>query len=393
MSDETTPDEPYADDEVAKSMGIVPDDPAPPGPWRPAGAQHLLTPTGYPQSVIWDEYRGEIRYRTIHEIMGLILAEMPAIGKTQRNESQKFNFRGIDDVLEQMTPLLGKYGAFYTPHVLERISDRRTTSGGSTMYEVNLHVRYVFHGPGGDEVDASGWGEGTDMGDKATSKAMTMAMKYVVVQVFAVATQEQSQADGDRYTPEETTDPRNVAATEGAIVALLDRLRPVLDALGGYPEEWRNQPASPERPGGYKLESLEAMVIGDRPRAPQTYVEWMLAVLDRVEMPAAPAAADEPAPTDEAPQPPCELCGSTRAQRVEVEGVLRCSNPKDCEARAEKRAQQASDPPPAETPDTARDDEPAPVDCTGCGQPIGPDEALVWDDAERPFHAEHLETL
>jgi len=73
----------------------------------------------------------------------------------------------------------------------------------STSYEVNLHIRFTFYGARGDSVVASMWGEGTDMGDKATNKAMTMALKGVLAQSFAVSTQESYDTDGK--TNEETT--------------------------------------------------------------------------------------------------------------------------------------------------------------------------------------------
>jgi hypothetical protein len=143
--------------------------------------------------------------RSVYERMIAIIDELPAIGKTQRNQQQNFMFRGHDDVMNALNPLLAKHGVFVVPNVLERIVSERTTSKGSTMYEVNLHVRYTFWGAQGDSFTASGWGEGTDMGDKATSKAMTMAFKYVVGQAFALATAEMSDSDNDRHSAEETT--------------------------------------------------------------------------------------------------------------------------------------------------------------------------------------------
>lgn len=133
---------------------------------------------------------------TVYDRLLRIIEELPAIGKTQRNEQQHFMFRGHDDVMNALNPLLAKWGVFIVPSVLERVAETRTTTRGSTMYEVNLHVRYTFWGLGGDSFTASGWGEGTDMGDKATSKAMTMAFKYVIGQVFALATEDTADPDG-----------------------------------------------------------------------------------------------------------------------------------------------------------------------------------------------------
>ena len=147
---------------------------------------------------------------TIYMQIARILADLPAIGKNQRNQQQGFSFRGIDDVLDALNPLLAKHGVFFVPTVLERQESARQTRNGGTMWVVDLHVQYTFYGPSGDSIVASGWGEGTDSGDKATQKAMTGAMKYVLFQVFAIATNEQAESDSDHTTPEPTTRPTRV---------------------------------------------------------------------------------------------------------------------------------------------------------------------------------------
>lgn len=142
---------------------------------------------------------------TIHERIAAIVRALPAIGKGQRNTQQNFMYRGHDDVMNELNPLLSKYQVFFAPTVLERVTAQRTTSKGNVLYEVNLHVQYAFFGPRGDFILASAWGEGTDSGDKSTNKAMTMALKNVVAQVFAVSTEENSRYDTDAHTDEATT--------------------------------------------------------------------------------------------------------------------------------------------------------------------------------------------
>lgn len=142
--------------------------------------------------------------RTIQQRMLAILDELPAIGKDQRNTQQDFMFRGHDDILNALNPLLAKHGVFIVPNVIERTADKRATSRGSIMYEVNLHIEFTFWGADGSKLTASTWGEGTDMGDKATNKAMTMAFKNVLNQAFSISTQEMSYADSDASSPEET---------------------------------------------------------------------------------------------------------------------------------------------------------------------------------------------
>lgn len=140
---------------------------------------------------------------TIHQRMIAIIGALPAIGKTQRNTQQGFMFRGQDDMLNALNPKLAEHGVFIIPDVIERVVAQRQTAKGSIMFEVNLHVRFTAYGADGDSVTGSAWGEGTDMGDKATSKAMTMAFKYWLTQAFAISTADAP--DPDRGAAEEST--------------------------------------------------------------------------------------------------------------------------------------------------------------------------------------------
>lgn len=167
---------------------------------------------------------------TIHQRMVEVLGELPAIGKDARNEQQNFMYRSHDDVLNALNPLLAKWGIVVVPEVLERIPERRQTRSGSVMYEVNLLVRYRFYGSDGDFIEASAWGEGTDSGDKATNKAMTMAFKNVLAQSFAVSTAESRDSDGE--TPEETI---FASAEEQAARAALSSVLSEMQALDPDP--------------------------------------------------------------------------------------------------------------------------------------------------------------
>ena len=138
----------------------------------------------------------------VHQRMVSILAELPAIGKDTKNQQQGFMYRSHDHVLNALNPLLAKHGVFVVPNVLERITGERHTKSGSVMYEVNLRVEFTFYGAAGDSVTGSAWGEGTDTGDKATNKAMTMAFKNILAQSFAVSTSDT--IDSDAHSPEDT---------------------------------------------------------------------------------------------------------------------------------------------------------------------------------------------
>lgn len=132
----------------------------------------------------------------IHAKMAAVLAALPAIGKggTAPASMGGYKFRGIEQVLDALNPILSEQGVYYTPRVIERVvgTDR------GKMHVVNLHVEYTFHCADGSSVTASVWGEGSDTGDKSTQKAMTAAQKYMLFQVFAIATEDQANSDSDR---------------------------------------------------------------------------------------------------------------------------------------------------------------------------------------------------
>jgi hypothetical protein len=159
--------------------------------WRWTMADYQWGPGAYPPP-------------PVHILWAWIVDELPAIGRNRRNEQQSFDFRGIDDVLNALNPLLGRYGVTFRPRVLERTTAQRTTRNGTVNYEVNLHVAFDVVGPAGDSFVIDAWGEGTDAGDKATNKATTGAYKYALFPALAIATEDMSRNDQDGHPTVET---------------------------------------------------------------------------------------------------------------------------------------------------------------------------------------------
>lgn len=266
----------------------------------------------------------ESEHPNIYELMGRILAELPAIGKDQHNTQQGFYYRGMDDVLNALNPILSKYGVFVVPDVIERLNGTRTTAKGGILYEVNLHVRFRFYGPAGDFVEASGWGEGTDSGDKATNKAMTNALKYVLFQAFAISTEEQSAMDSDRYTPEGTVADEVQCSRCGDVIegARSDRepMRAHLVAVHGFvrqddgtvlqPRPAEAPTSPPETPQDTPAPADDADTPQDTPTAP-------LALVPDPD----PQPVDEPG--DNARALPGEIDWATTAKGSELRDYLK----------------------------------------------------------------------
>lgn len=149
----------------------------------------------------------------IFAAMAAILAEMPPIAKESGNTGGSgsggginYKFRGIDAVQIELSPLCGKHGVFFLPRVIERIPEARKTGAGGTMWVVHLHIEFTFYAADGSSVTADAWGEGTDMGDKATAKAHTGAMKSALLAAFNIATAESARLDPDHDTPDDSVE-------------------------------------------------------------------------------------------------------------------------------------------------------------------------------------------
>ena len=161
----------------------------------------------------------------IYKSITKIMEEIPAIGKDQTNKTQGFKYRGIDDVMNTLQPLLSKNKVFIVPQILEQTREERTTNkGGNLIYSI-CKIKYIFYAEDGTYIEAVTVGEGMDSGDKATNKAMAIAMKYALFQVFCIPTEEMKDPDGE--TPEGSKPKNQLISAEDA-----KRLQEMMEAKG-----------------------------------------------------------------------------------------------------------------------------------------------------------------
>lgn len=141
--------------------------------------------------------------KNIYQSIADIMQEVPSIGKEKVNVQQKFKYRGIDDVMNAFQPILAKNRVFIVPQVLEQKREERTTkNGGNLLYSI-CKIKFTFFAEDGSSVEAITVGEGMDSADKSTNKAMAVAMKYAMFQVFCIPTEDM--IDPDSETPENST--------------------------------------------------------------------------------------------------------------------------------------------------------------------------------------------
>jgi len=140
---------------------------------------------------------GKPKLGLIYERMARIMEQVPAIGKDGENKVQNFRFRSIDQVYDVLHRLLADNHVFFTPHVvsqerqvLDRLDKQSGKKVGHTVLTC-LSVKYIFHCA--DDGSCLEVGpipaEAADSGDKASAKALSMALKYVLLQTFCIPIQ------------------------------------------------------------------------------------------------------------------------------------------------------------------------------------------------------------
>lgn len=143
---------------------------------------------------------------SIYEAISGVISECKSIPKEKKNAQQNFKYRGVDDVMNALQPLLAKYHVFVVPEVLEQCREERESSrGGNLLYSI-LKVRYTFYAEDGTNVSAIVVGEGMDCADKSSNKAMSAAFKYACFQVFCIPTEDMRDPDADSYTLDNAVD-------------------------------------------------------------------------------------------------------------------------------------------------------------------------------------------
>jgi len=118
------------------------------------------------------------------------------ITKDRKNQLQNYQFRGIDDVFNALSPLLARHGLCILPRIKSRaVTERQTNKGGVIFYVVvEAEFDFVAMSDGSLHTIAT-IGEAMDSSDKATNKAMSAAYKYAAFMAFAIPTEGDNDAD------------------------------------------------------------------------------------------------------------------------------------------------------------------------------------------------------
>jgi hypothetical protein len=172
----------------------------------------------------------------VYQAVAAVMSDVEVVRKADRNQQQGYSFRGIDAVINAVGPMLRKHGVIVVP-TLESSEYATVVIGAkrTEMGHAQIIVTFTWYGPEGDSFQCRVAAEAMDSGDKAVSKAHSVALRTALIQTLALPTDE---VDPDASTYQRGT--RKAATqTEG----------PPTRVARAQPEPPREPPLTPATTG------------------------------------------------------------------------------------------------------------------------------------------------
>ncbi len=195
----------------------------------------------------------------IYAVISACTADLlSGVAKDQKNQAQNFRFRGIDQFMNAVAPVIARNGLVVLPRVQTKWQEERQTAKGGAIYFTHLHVAFDFVAVAdGSLHTVETEGEAMDSADKSTNKAMSAALKYALMQAFMIPTEDMQDADAHTPEPSVRIDTTIAMPTAWAAAkdALKDRLekaatRAEIDAVRGS-EDWNRLVKGEGVPSGW----------------------------------------------------------------------------------------------------------------------------------------------
>jgi hypothetical protein len=122
----------------------------------------------------------------IQEALVAAMRDICKIGIGKTSKADKYNYRGIDAAMNEMSPILVNHKITVTPRYSELSLTKYERTEGKFSHCVTVKGSFTFTAPDDSSVVAEAYGESIDAGDKATIKAQTVAFRTVLFQQFIV---------------------------------------------------------------------------------------------------------------------------------------------------------------------------------------------------------------
>lgn len=113
------------------------------------------------------------------------------IGKTQTNAVQNYRFRGIEQAMNEMSPIMVNHGITVASRYCDLSIESRIKGdpkdAKATRF-VTLKGMFTFTAEDDSFITSEAYGEAMDSGDKAVIKAQSVAYRTALFQLFVVPT-------------------------------------------------------------------------------------------------------------------------------------------------------------------------------------------------------------
>lgn len=176
-------------------------------PDQPSTVQAPLEDVNYDRNEIHDAAAVPV-----HVAWARVMADVQSIAKGDRRDDVggRYNFRGVDRVVNAVGPALRRHGVLVLPTKVLSIEHREArTAKGTVMDDCTVTVQWTIVGPDGDSLPTlESAGQATDTQDKATSKAISVAQRVLFLASLQIPTQDpdidRGHERGERPTPKAT---------------------------------------------------------------------------------------------------------------------------------------------------------------------------------------------
>ena len=175
----------------------------------------------------------------VHDAINAVMRDVTFLEKGDKNTHQGFNFRGIDSLMNRVGPAMRKHNLIATPYLVDKptFGTKKTKSGEAKTVDIVVDV--IFEGPDLSQKVVRVPAESFDSGDKATAKAMSVALRTAYLQTLCLPTDE---PDPDSFSYEIVDDGAKAEFIEKMMqVDDLDDLRKMQARAkhAGAEKEWR----------------------------------------------------------------------------------------------------------------------------------------------------------
>lgn len=140
-----------------------------------------------------------------------INAKIKAITKGQKNKDQGYQYRGIDDVMNELHQYFVEEKVLILPKFQKAYREERKSRNGGILIYTTVEYTYELVAVDGSRETITVQGEGMDSSDKSTNKAFSGSLKYALTTLFLIPTNETK--DSEKESPEPL--PRDDRTTKG----------------------------------------------------------------------------------------------------------------------------------------------------------------------------------